>query len=232
MSKHGSPFTGPVLSGAISGSVTTVAFAAMHHVLISDIWFSLVPMLVVGATCGVSLAWSYRLLFGTPGLATWMLYNATYMILLVILGIASLLLFEPVTTSAAVIAASEPPGDLIASALPLTLGFLLGAVVLISGSWARSPREIVSVALTCTILVILFGLNISVIGLVELSGPATTMTAMFFGLIMMIMAGNATAFALLERRGLFRYPGGGDGVRRDGNARGDPRKHLLHGKAS
>jgi hypothetical protein len=39
----------PLLSGAIAGTATSVGFAGLHHLLISDIWFSLVPIGVPGA---------------------------------------------------------------------------------------------------------------------------------------------------------------------------------------
>ncbi|HUF50866.1 MAG TPA: hypothetical protein VMN60_08545 [Longimicrobiales bacterium] len=184
-----------------------MAFAALHHVLISDIWFSLAPMLIAGAVCGASLGWSYAVLFESPAVSTWVLYNAVYLAVLVLLGIASFLLYDPITTTAAVIAADEPLGELIARALPLTAFFTLGSVAVISALWGRSLKKAAAIFLTCTILVALFGLNISVIGLVEMSGEDAHLVAIFFGLIVAIIAGNTAVFALLERRGLFMSSG-------------------------
>jgi Mg2+/citrate symporter len=52
-----------LLSGVIAGAASTLVFTAIHHLFISNIWFSLLPMLIAGALCGLCLAWSYGRLF-------------------------------------------------------------------------------------------------------------------------------------------------------------------------
>lgn len=39
----------PVRSGAVAGALSVFVFTIIHDILISDIWFSLLPMAVAGA---------------------------------------------------------------------------------------------------------------------------------------------------------------------------------------
>ena len=107
---------GVVLSGGAAGVVTAVAFAALHELLNSDIWFSVVPMMFAGALCGGSLAWTYGLLFPAASLATWTSFVGLQIALLLLLGASSVVMFDPVTPMAVLIAANEPPSELIAQA--------------------------------------------------------------------------------------------------------------------
>jgi hypothetical protein len=74
-----------LVSGAVAGTVTSVGFAALHDLLISDIWAMLVPMMVAGALCGLCLAWSYRLGVDRATPAGWVLYNLEFVALFVLL---------------------------------------------------------------------------------------------------------------------------------------------------
>jgi hypothetical protein len=199
------------LTGAVAGVLTTLVFAALHQLLISDIWFSIAPMLLAGALCGGALAWSYALLFERATLRTWAAWNAAFMASLVLLGVASLLLYEPVTSTALLVSGNEPPTELIVAALPLTLLFTVGAAAVISWLWGRTSTHFAAVLLTATILIVLFGLNVSVIGMVEMTGDAVYLVGLFFALIFAVLAGNAGFFYLLERRRLFADAAAGDG---------------------
>ena len=75
-----------VLSGATAGVVTAVAFAYLHELLISDIWFSVVPMMIAGALCGGTLAWTYHLLFPAASGTTWSSFVGLQIALLLTLG--------------------------------------------------------------------------------------------------------------------------------------------------
>ncbi len=195
-------------TGAISGAATGVGFAALHHLLIVDIWFSVVPMMAVGAVCGATLAWSYGLLFEPASARSWAFYNLSYLGLLLALGGLSFLVFEPVTTVATLMASGgEPPSDLIVRALPFTVAFCLVAAGLISLVWARTRVQAGAVLVCCAVLVFLFGLNVSIVGLVEMSSEGWRLLGLFFGLIAAVIVGNAAVFFALERRGLFRREG-------------------------
>ncbi|CAN5796390.1 hypothetical protein BH23GEM9_BH23GEM9_15990 [soil metagenome] len=193
-----------LLSGAIAGIVTTVAFAALHHLLISNIWLSLLPMMAAGAVCGMCLAWSYRLLFERVSAAGWVGYNLMFVALFILLGAVSLVAYEPVYTIPALIAGAQPPGELISRVMPLTVALALISALAISLAWGRTLRQATAVVLTCLALFVLLGHNAAVLGLVHMTQDAVPMLAQFFGLIAAIMAGNAVAFFLLERRSLFR----------------------------
>lgn len=109
-------------------------------------------------------------------------------------------------------AGGPPPPELFARALPFTAVFTVAATGVISVAWARSLRKAATVLATTVVLVFLFGLNISVIGLVEMSGEGYRALGEFLGLTVLILAGNAVFFFVLERRGLFGRGEGADPV--------------------
>ena len=63
--------------GAVAGGLTVLGFTVLHDHIISDIWFSLMPMLVAGVICGICLAWSYRTAAGGRSAARWYGYNTS-----------------------------------------------------------------------------------------------------------------------------------------------------------
>lgn len=192
------------LSGALSGVISTLVFTVVHEIFISDIWFMLVPMLVAGALCGALVSWSYGLLVAAPSRPGWLIYNLIYVVLFGLLGVASVLLFEPVTTMAAVVTLNGPPTALIDQAMPMTIGFTLGMAVLITLLYGRSLTKFAVVLLTCVVLVALLGLNVSAIGLVAIPAGSLIVIAELFGLIVALNAVYAAAFIVLERRRLSR----------------------------
>lgn len=193
----------PLRSGALAGVATTVVFTAVHQLIISDIWFSILPMLAVGAICGMALAWSYDIVFDRPTAGSWVLYNASYLAALVLLGALSVAVFDPVTTAAAIMAAGgPPPPELFDRGLPFTAGFTVAAAGVISLVWARSLPKAGAVLVATTAILFLFGLNISILGLVEMSGEGYRALAEFFGLTVVVLAGNTAALLFLERRAL------------------------------
>ena len=197
-------------SGALAGAATVLLFTVVHQLTISDIWFSLVPMLVIGVLCGMALAGSYRAVFDAPSLASWVAYSAAYLAALLLMGALSVVVFEPVTTATALMASGgPPPPELIGQALPFTGVFTLAAAGAISLAWGRSWKKAGAILATTVTLVFLFGLNISIIGLVEMTGEGNRALAEFLGLTAMILAANTAFFAALERRGLLAPAGAG-----------------------
>ncbi|MDH3943336.1 MAG: hypothetical protein OEV06_04490 [Anaerolineae bacterium] len=187
-------------SGAVAGGVSTLAFTIIHDIFISDIWMMFPIMLVAGAVCGLCVAWSYRLLVTTPSTGSWLRYNLMYVGLFGLLAAASELAFEPVTTVAALSAANEPAGELIAQALPMTVIFTLAAAVLITFLYGIRWRLFGPVLLTCAVLVLFLGLNVSIIGLVAFPSSAYYLVAEMFGLILSIDLVYVLVFIGLERR--------------------------------
>ena len=190
-------------SGAIAGGVAVFLFTTVHHILISDIWFSFPFMLVAGILCGILLAWNYQLFTDRPTLTGWAAFNGLFVILLLLLGAASLIVFEPVTTMAEVISGDGPPDELFGQAMPLTVAYTLAAAVLVTAVWGWGWRRLAATSVTSVALILLFGLNISTIGLVDIPGEAAHVVGRFFGLIGLLGFAYAGTFAVLERRSLF-----------------------------
>jgi uncharacterized membrane protein YuzA (DUF378 family) len=191
----GRAFTG---TGAVAGALSALAFVAIHDLLISDIWFSLVPMMVAGAVCGLCIGWTYGLLFAASSIGSWWRYNLTYVAMFAVLGGVSVLVFEPRTTMAALTAANEPPHELIGAALPMTVVFTVVSAAVVTALFGRRWSHFGAVLMTSTVLVVLLGLNVSVIGLVEIPRGSLYLVAEMFGLIVFLNVVFAVAFMALQ----------------------------------
>ncbi len=189
-------------SGTLAGAISAFAVTIVHNLAISDIWFSLPAMLAAGALSGACIAWSYALLFRTRSLGSWLRYNLAYLGMFALLGMASVLVFDPVTTIAAVVRTKEPPNALFARAMSLTLVFLLAMTAALSVLYGRGWRRSGAILLTSAALLALLGLNVSVIGLVEVPRAAWHLIVELFALIFILDAVYVAAFAGLERRTL------------------------------
>jgi hypothetical protein len=192
-----------LLSGVIAGAATSFGFAGLHHLLISDIWFSLVPMMVAGALCGLCLAWSYRVLFERPTRSGWLRYNLEFVVLFILLGGVSFLLYEPVYTLPGLSAGLESADALLRQALSLSAMFGIVAGAAISLVRGRTAQKATAIIVTCLALTVLLGHNAAILGLVHMTKEMVPVLAEFYGLTAAIMVGNAGLFMVLERRGLF-----------------------------
>ena len=112
-----------------------------------------------------------------PTAGNWVRYNAHFVVMLAMLGFLSVLFFEPVTTIAALLRLDGPPEDLFQQALPLTAGVTLAAVVVLSVYYRRGWRGFAALLLATVVLVALLGLNVSVIGLVNITICIRTSTS-------------------------------------------------------
>jgi hypothetical protein len=200
------PTARAALSGGLAGAASVVVFTAVHYWLISDIWNTLLPMTAAGALCGVAVAWSYVRLFGThPSLMSWAGYNALYVALLVLLGLVSVLVFEPIVSAAELLEiGGAPPPELFRSAMPLTVGFVVLAALGIGRAWGRSVLDYVAVLLACTTVVVLLGINLSILGLVRFTSGSLPLLGMTYALVVVLNAVFAAVFAMLERSWLVR----------------------------
>jgi len=192
-------------SGALAGAVSALVFAVVHDLFISNIWFSTVAMMVAGALCGLCVGWSFSLLDSAPSIWGWIRYNLLYVGMFGVLGAVSVILFEPVTTIGELIAANGPPDALILQALPVTAAFTiltaLGLTALYRWTWAKFG----AVLLTTIVLVVLLGLNVSVIGLVDIPRSAFYLVMELFGLIVVLNVVFTGVFILLERKHLLHH---------------------------
>jgi hypothetical protein len=186
----------------VAGAVAALAFAILHDLLISDIWFSAIFMSIAAALCGLCLGWSYAQLVRHYSLRTWLGYNLLYLLLLVFLGVASVLLFEPVMSLAALMVLNGPPHGLIAQALPMTLLCTVVYAAAVSFYYGPGWRHFGLVLLAATVLVLLLGLNVSVLGLVSIPRGGLYLVAEFLGLIVFINVVYVMTFVALERQSL------------------------------
>jgi hypothetical protein len=194
-------------SGLIAGALSAFSFTIIHDLFISNIWNSLPVMLVAGAICGLCLGWTYGLLFEAPSIQSWLKYNALFVGMFALIGGVSVLVFEPVTTIPALVAANSPPDHLIKQAMPMTIVSTLLMVAVIIKLYARTWSHYGAIIVTCTVLVLLLGLNVSVIGLVEVPRSSIYLIVELFGLIFALNAVFAVALAGLEwRRFSAAYP--------------------------
>lgn len=189
-------------SGAVAGIVAAIAFTVIHDIVISDIWAMLPIMAVAGAISGACLGWSYARMVSGPSLRTWLAYTTTYLLLFGLLGAISVVVFEPVTTMAAVIERGGPVDDLILQALPMTIAFTVAAAVLVTWLFGRGWRDLGAIGLTTAVLVLFLGLNISAIGLVEIPRSGLYLIGELFGLVAVIGLVFTLVMVALERRSL------------------------------
>ena len=185
-------------SGAIAGAGAALAFTFVHDVFISDIWSTLIVMLVAGAACGLCIGWSYSLVVAVPSVRSWLRYNLIFVTMLVLLGVCSVIVFEPQTTIAALIEANAPPNDLINKALPVTAAFSIGFALFLSRRYGRQWHHYVAIFVTSVVLIVFLGLNVSVIGLVFIPRGSAYLIAELFGLIFILGAVFAGVFVVLE----------------------------------
>ena len=184
--------------------MAALVFAAVHAFWITDIWFSLVPMMGAGAACGASIGWSYGRLF-EPSIRSWLLYNASYVIALAVLGMVSVALFEPRTTMAELLTLDGPPADLFGDALPLTIAFTLGTAAVLSLLFGRTLAAFGAILVTCSVLVLLLGLDVSIIGMVRIPTSSLYLVVELAGLIV-VLAGSFAALVIALAWGRARHP--------------------------
>ena len=187
--------------GASAGVFSALTFTVVHQLIISSIWFAFPAMVVAGAVCGLCLAWSYLLVTRTPSASTWLRYNLGYLAMFLALGAVSVATFDPVTTIAALLETNQPPTELIGRALPMTGGFTLGTAVLLSVLYRPSWSGALSLFVTTSVLVLLLGLNISVLGLVGVPHAEFRVLAETFGLLV-LLGGVYTIAVILLAPGL------------------------------
>jgi hypothetical protein len=180
--------------GAVAGAVSALVFTIIHGLMISQIWFMLVPMLVAGALCGLCLSWSYGLLVETPSVSGWLRYNLLYLLLLFGLGPISLWLYEPVMTIPELVASPNgTPAELVQAVMPMTAVYTLFMALFITWLYGRRWSRLLVVLPTCAILMLLLGLNIAPMGLVYLT---TGWVFMLLELLVLILSLNLV-FALI-----------------------------------
>jgi hypothetical protein len=175
-----------ILAGIIAGAVSAYCFALIHRALISDIGFSLLALLVAGAICGLCIGWTYGILFQQPSVATWLKYNALYDGMFLLLGGASVLLLDPVITLADLMTYDGLPEFLIRLELPVVIVSTLLMTAVIGRLYARTWQHYGGIFITCAVLVLLLGLNVSAMGLIEIPRNSLYLVLEVAGLILVL----------------------------------------------
>jgi hypothetical protein len=191
--------TGFVGAGALAGALSALVFTAIHQWLINPIWFALPVMILAGGLCGMCLAWSYALVIHTPTVGSWLRYNLLFLVMFVVLGLTSLIAFEPVTTIAALLQTNEPPRQLIGHALPVTGLFTLATAALLSLLYRPRWPGVGAILVTTVVLILFLGLNISVLGLVAVPRSAQGVLAEVFALLLALSGIYAAGVVVLRR---------------------------------
>ena len=190
------------ISGAIAGAFSVFIFTIIHDIFISDIWYSLTSMMIAGAVSGFSVAWSFKLLFTKTTLLGWWKYNIVYVLLFIVLGALSAVVYEPVATVVELIIRNEPPRELIMQAMPMTIVFTIGSSIIMSAMFGRKLLHHLAILLTCIVLVVLLGLNVSLIGLVFFPNNMLYLILEMYALILAINLVYGIAFMLLQWKSL------------------------------
>jgi hypothetical protein len=193
-----------LFSGVLAGALSAISFALIHALFISNIWFSVVPMMVAGSLCGLGISWSFRVVVRQPSLGSWLGYNALFVAMLALLGLTSELLFEPITTIPALLQLGGPPDDLFQQAMPLTVTFTLMSAVILSLLYRCGWRGFGAILIASALLVSLLGLNVSIMGLVYIPRADLYRILELYGLILSLGLVYIALFAALERKGLIR----------------------------
>jgi hypothetical protein len=188
------------LTGALSGFVSTFLFTVVHQIFISNIWFSFLFMAGAGVLSGFLIAMSYGVLFRSYTSLSWFSYNSIFLVMFLLLALFSVVIFEPVMTMGELLQANGPPDELIRMAFPMTILFTITFAIIISVLYARKLVQVLMVVVTCAELMLVLGLNVSVIGLVDIPRTGFHLIMELFGLILLILFMNALIFRILERK--------------------------------
>jgi hypothetical protein len=187
-------------TGALSGFVSTFLFTVVHQIFISNIWFSFVFMAGAGILSGFLIAMGFGILFRSYTSFSWFSYNSIFLVMFLLLALFSVIVFEPVTTMGELLQANGPPDDLIRKAFPMTILFTIAFAVIISVLYAKKLLQVLMVVITCAELMLVLGLNVSVIGLVDIPRTGFHLIMELFGLILLILFMNAIIFRILESK--------------------------------
>lgn len=190
-----------VRSGAIAGVVSVVMFTWVHDLVISDIWAMFPVMAVAGAVCGVCLAWSYRALVRRVSIRSWAGYVGAFIAMFWLLAVASVVVFQPVTTMAEVLEAGGPVDHLFGTALPLSAGFAVAFALLLVWRFGEGWSSLGPVLVTTVVLMAVLGMNVSVIGLVDIPTDGWYLVAELLVLVVALGAVFGMAVMLIDRPG-------------------------------
>jgi hypothetical protein len=195
----------PVVPGAFSGVVVVLGFTVIHDAFISDIWFNVGPMVLAGALCGASIAWSYRHGVAQPSPAGWFRYAILLSAEMIALGAVSLLVLSPRFTMAELMVADDAFDRLLPPSIPLMIGAMVVGTAVVWMSFGRRRGALLPILVSQILLVFLLGHQFAFLGLVEASSTLFVVFGEFalltIGLAVVFAAGVAWSSRALDRIG-------------------------------
>ena len=183
--------------GALVGMLTVLGFVVIHEIFIVDIWDSLRRMVIAGAVCGLCLVWSYDKAVTDHSTRRWFGYNASYAALLVALGAVSFVVLEPRFTMAELMVSDDALAQLIPPALPLMIVAAVAGSFLLWVLYGRRRAALIPIVVTQTLLVILVGHNLAILGVVEMSADLLYVVGEFVVLTVSLALGFAAGVMLI-----------------------------------
>ncbi|MGI9584996.1 MAG: hypothetical protein ACR2N7_05340 [Acidimicrobiia bacterium] len=185
--------------GAAAGALATLSFMIVHHILIMPIWFMTAPMVIAGSVCGLAIAWSYARAIDQPSSRRWYGLNAAFLSTLLALGVVSLLGFEPAWTFAELNVDDAPLGDLFSRAVPIMIVFSIAGALVVWAAFGRKRAALIPILVTETLLVLLVGHNVAIIGLVDLTAEGWNLVWFMFALVAFLSVAYTLIFQALDR---------------------------------
>ncbi len=179
--------TAPVWVGALSGVVVVLGFVLFHDIFIVDIWFNLGPMLIAGAVCGLSVAWSYRWAEVDHSTGAWFRYGGLYAAEIVALGAVSIAVLQPRFTMAEMLVADDAMGMLLPPSMPFMVGAMLIGTFLFWLYYGRRIAAVIPILITQVLVVFLLGHQLAFLGLIE-SSSTLLVAYVEFALIAVVIA--------------------------------------------
>ena len=184
--------------------VSMAAFAVVHYLTISDIWFSLPIMAPLGAVVGAMLAWTFRVMGGPGRVGRWLAYCSCHLAVLISLGVVSLLVYEPVSNMRLLtgVLGIQEADRLVGEALPLLAVFTVVGSVAVTAIFGRAKWHVIPNLVTTALVMAFLGSNVVIIGLIELDTSATPalieltgLTVVVVGVYALFMAGVVVLMA-------------------------------------
>ncbi|MHA2503534.1 MAG: hypothetical protein ACXAE3_11770 [Candidatus Kariarchaeaceae archaeon] len=160
----------PPMLGIITGLLACIVFNIFHQITISNIWNMSAFMLPVSALAGFTLLSSYGVLYGDFVTFTFSIYIVYHTLSLTALSLVSVIVFTPRYNSATVIndTGGAPPPQMIRDAFPLTIAWMLVSTIVIVLLVNPTLVGFLSTLAASATLFLTLGLNLSILGLVEL----------------------------------------------------------------
>ncbi len=188
------------VAGVVGGAVGTLVFTTLHRFVIADIWGFFGPMLVVGILCGAAIATAYGVVAAHPSNRSWFGYTGLFYLLLGLLGLVSILIFDPVTELTSLLSTGGvPPRELIRHTFGLIIIFAVVSALILGLIFGDKKWHPLAMFPATLLVMFAFGSNIAAFGLVELSGPAVQAMGKVLLIALALVASYAATVSLMLR---------------------------------